>query len=166
MRTTRTSPGSSLLTRSTRTCAPTTRAVNPAVDERKARVVARLLRELLRAESFTDLGSIREALKVRCARLRIGGRGPSNYGDLVDRALVLVGSNVTFPDSGFEIRDSGYDARPKGRHPNAAAAPPLSMADARRVLVNIQARLGAIPIKQLPPTTGLRTGREKGAVDA
>lgn len=85
---------SSLLIRSTRTCAPNARAVNPAVEnEKTARVVARILRALLQAETFPDQGSVREALKVRCAQLRIRGTGPTGYGDLVDRALVLVGSN-------------------------------------------------------------------------
>lgn len=86
---------SSLLIREIRTCAPNARAANPAVEnEKTARLVARVLRALLQAETFPDQGSVREALKCRCAQLRIRGAGPTGYGDLVDRALVLVGSNV------------------------------------------------------------------------
>jgi hypothetical protein len=53
------------------------------------RLVTKLLRELVAAEQFDSIPDVREALKERCARLHI------RYdGELIDRAVTLVGSNT------------------------------------------------------------------------
>src|SRR4051812_42848621 len=53
------------------------------------RLVAKILRELLRERTYTDVDTLGEDLKRRCVVLRI-----RNYGPLVHRALDLVTSNV------------------------------------------------------------------------
>ena len=57
--------------------------------ETKGRLVAKLTRELLQRESFDGLPDLTEALKCRCARLRIR---PSN--DDINDAYRLIESNT------------------------------------------------------------------------
>lgn len=54
----------------------------------KSLLLAKILRQLLADERFETLADVKDALKTRCARLRIRYVGAE-----VDRALELVGSN-------------------------------------------------------------------------
>lgn len=82
------------VTRRSRTCAQTARAAHDPVENQKARLVAKVLRALLQQQSFESLGDLREALKVRCAQLKIRGVGPRGYVELVDRAIAMVETNT------------------------------------------------------------------------
>jgi hypothetical protein len=66
-----------------------------ADDGSRSRLLAKLIRELLathEADEFETLADITEALKCRCARLRIGWTN-----DAISDALRLVASNVALP---------------------------------------------------------------------
>ena len=57
-------------------------------NQTQTRLIARLLREVVAAEDFTTLADAVDALKFRCARLRIGWTN-----DGISQALRVVGSN-------------------------------------------------------------------------
>lgn len=59
------------------------------------RLLAMLLRELLKAEQFDSLADLTEALKRRCARLRV-----RYTNDDLNEALRLVGSNTPLLTAG------------------------------------------------------------------
>lgn len=64
-------------------------------EEQRSRLLARLVREILalpEAAEFEGLADVVEALKYRCARLKIGWTN-----DDIDAALRLVVSNVPLP---------------------------------------------------------------------
>jgi hypothetical protein len=66
------------------------------------RLLATLLRDVLRQEAFESMPDVREALKCRCAH-----EGVPYDGDVVERALALVGSNTPLvtiaPSSGPRV---------------------------------------------------------------
>src|SRR5262245_28201941 len=62
---------------------------NKTPDERRARLVAKVLRELVAGETFETLADVTDALKFKLARLRIGWTN-----DDISDALTWVGSNV------------------------------------------------------------------------
>ena len=65
------------------------------VDDGRSRLLARLTREVLatpEAAEFTTIGDLIDALKTRCAKLRIGWTN-----DDITAALRIVASNVPLP---------------------------------------------------------------------
>jgi len=61
-------------------------------DEQRSRLLAKLVRELITAETFQSLADLVGALKLRCARLHVGWTN-----DDINDALRLVASNVPLP---------------------------------------------------------------------
>lgn len=65
-------------------------------DDNRSRLLAKLVREILSSDAaaeFEDLGDVIEAVKHRCAKLRI----PWTHDDL-NAALRMVASNVPIPN--------------------------------------------------------------------
>lgn len=57
--------------------------------EAGARLVAKVLRQVLAEQRFTDVGRLREALEARCQDLGMAATRP-----IIERAFDLVGSNA------------------------------------------------------------------------
>jgi len=68
-------------------------------DEQRSRLLAKLVRDLITVQSFESLADLVEALKARCARLRVGWTN-----DDINDALRMVASNVPMP--GARVRDA------------------------------------------------------------
>jgi len=111
-----------------------THALSHHHDDR-SRLLARLIRELLAtpaADDFEDLADVVEALKWRCARLRIAWTN-----DSINDALRLVASNVPLPNSRvLEAR-----RRRMAVQQRRLEEPPISRAEAAAILKHLGVRL-------------------------
>jgi hypothetical protein len=104
--------------------------------ETQGRLLAKIVRELLKRDTCESLPDLTEALKCRCARLRIRWTN-----DGINDAYRLISSNTALPGD-----------RP--RVPVLVERPPepetFSRVDAALVLATLQARLGTIALKRIP----------------
>lgn len=96
------------------------------------RLVAKVVRELLKAQSFTCESDLREALKTRCARLHLTAQGTRGYNELVDRAIALVATNTRVVSEAVQRRQA-VARREDGR--------PLTRVEASALLAQLQARV-------------------------
>jgi hypothetical protein len=121
--------------RSIRTSPQTARRVQTHEDHdgQAVRMVAKILRELLQQQRFTDLADLTEALKCRCAQLKIRG-----YSRLVPRACDLVASNRPL-----------VSPAPRPRDVVRAESRPLSRREASALWATLSARFGG-EVKTLP----------------
>ena len=90
-----------------------------------SRLLARLVRDLLATEKFETLACLTEALKCRCARLRIGWTN-----DAIGDAYRLIESNTPLPGRrGHAVTDhterDNTDVRPLTRQEAADLWPRL-----------------------------------------
>jgi hypothetical protein len=104
--------------------------------EHAGRLLAKLVWELLKRDTFESLSDLTEALKCRCAQLRIRWTN-----DGINDAYRLVGSNTPLP--GDRPRVPPLVERPP-------AAETFSRVGAAQVLATLQARLGTIALKRIP----------------
>jgi hypothetical protein len=110
--------------------------------EHEGRLLAKLVRELLHGEHFESLADLVEALKIRCARLRI-----SWTNDGISEALSLIGSNTRL-----------VAGLPATTVADCVVDPPLSHEEAVKFLQILNARWGVVasvfkamtPVRQLP----------------
>jgi hypothetical protein len=117
--------------------------------ETKGGLLAKLTRELLQRESFDSLADLTEALKCRCAELRIR---PTN--DDISDGYRLISSNMPLPG-----------AQPPRRLVERPPEPEvISRRDAERILANLQERVGKVALKRMPAATKRSDrGRRKAA---
>lgn len=87
----------------------------------KSRLLAKLVRELLHVEHFASLPDLTEALKCRCARLRIFWTN-----DDINDAFRLIESNTPLPGALLKKIPVFQEAVP-------APAPPFSRVEAERL---------------------------------
>ena len=116
--------------------------MHPHRDTDPARLVAKLLREMLAAERFSSDADVKEALKRRCAQLKI-----HDDGDLVHRALDLVASNrdLSTPDDPARLSE----------HP--ADPPAISTTAAKQLLARFGVTVRTVPtVRELTPDEYLR----------
>lgn len=118
-----------VLDRSTRTCAKNAQISTD--HESRTRLVAKLVREVLRNERFTDSASLTEAVKCRCARLKI-----TYDSAVVAEAIDLVGSNVSL-----------VNRKPEGLPEPAVEARPVTRTEAAALLATINQRLGPVRVR-------------------
>src|SRR5262245_26709562 len=106
-----------------------------------ARLLAKLLRELLAAERFSSDADVKEALKCRCARLKI------HYdADTVQRALDLVASNRDLSTSD-----------PPAAVVDHSATPPVARVEARQLLARYGVTVRDVPtVRRLTEAEYLR----------
>ena len=100
------------------------------------RVLAKILRDVLAAETFTSDVDVKDALKSRCARLRVPYDAAT-----IDRALALVASNraLSTPE-------------PPAAPPPVVESVPLTRADAADVLARLRVHLRSLPsVRELTP---------------
>jgi hypothetical protein len=101
-----------------------------------ARLLTRVLRDVLAAETFEHESDVIEAFKCRLARLRIPWTN-----DGLTEALRVVGSNRPF-----------VQAPPTTPEPAPEATGPIIGPDeARALLAAIRARLGQVPLRTITP---------------
>ena len=107
-------------------------ARNP--DETHARLLARLVRELLRTGGpFASLADLTDALKVRCARLRI-----SWTNEAIEAAYRLIDSNTDLVAEPLRLVRPAPDLRP-----------PLSREEARAMLDHLRTAAKPMPTAHL-----------------
>lgn len=110
----------------------------PFAEETHGRILAKLVRELLRRETFACLADLTEALKRRCGPLRIRWTND----DITD-AFRLVGSNAALCELPPAIV-THYAEEPDG-------PPPLSQEETLAFLIELKARLGLAPVVKTMP---------------
>jgi hypothetical protein len=109
-------------------------------DRRHFRQLCQLARDAFGADPEDMWADVKEAIKCRCARLRI------DYGgDIVDRAMAAVVNSTSY------------------RGPQAPTVqPPLrfSRDEASTILATLQHHLGIIPVRSIPSTSLRRIAQE------
>lgn len=105
------------------------------------RLLAKLLREVLRGEQFEHVADVKEALKVRCATRRI----PYDA-DLINRACDLVGSNRALVQP------------PRRPAPDPVADPPMGRDEAALIVRRLRQYLPTRAVKPMPSAYGLHAG--------
>ena len=93
------------------------------------RLVVRVLQDVIRSESFTTYGDVAEALKARCARLRI----PYDCG-LVSAAIDQIERGGAAPIVKLPIRRRLVEREPE--------PDPIAKADAAAILDAVYAAVG------------------------
>ena len=104
--------------------------------EHKGRLLAKLVWELLKTGACESLADLTEALKCRCARLRIQWTN-----DDITSAYRLISSNTPLP---------GDVPRPRVLVERPPEPEVFSRVDAAHALAALQAQLGALPLKRIP----------------
>jgi len=98
------------------------------------KLVVRVLQDVIRDQSFTDLGEVAEALKMRCAKLRI-----EYDGDAVWQALDQL-------QRGGKIRLTRPAPAPVERRCEPrATGPDFSREEAARICRELRARINTMP---------------------
>ena len=107
-------------------------------NEAGARLVARVVRELLGKARFEDATQLRDAVEARCRELRLACTR-----DQVERALDLVGSNVQL---------LAATRKPPIRPPVPDAVPPVKHAEAKALLdkLDVDVRGGRLQKRATP----------------
>jgi hypothetical protein len=109
-------------------------------DERAFRQMCQLARDAFTADPEDMWADVKEAIKCRCARLRIAYEG-----DIVDRAMTAVVSSTRY------------------RGPQAPAVePPLRFShdEASTILATLQHHLDIIPVRSIPSTSLRRIAQQ------
>jgi head-tail adaptor len=91
---------------------------NAHTNDDHGRLIARIVRTLLASEHFDSLADLTEALKCRCARLRIRWTN-----DDINAAYRLIASNTPLPGALLPRRTFHVEREPDGviSHTEAAA---------------------------------------------
>jgi hypothetical protein len=104
--------------------------------DHRGRLLAKLVWALLKTGDCATLPDLTEALKCRCAQLRIRWTN-----DDINAAYRLISSNTPLP---------GDRPRPPVLVERLPEAETFTRVDAAQVLATVQAKLGTIPLKRIP----------------